>query len=321
MRIRNVIPLLLILMVGCASPTNNVTTMTYTSTPMLKPSSTIPATLTPTITPSLAPLPALTFTISPIPTFLPSLTSTRSPLPNWTPLPSLEPTEALLFVLELLQNNAGCQLPCWWGLTPGKTTLTEAQHYLDSFTYSYTLSGNQNDYQVAEYKIPFPVDTGVDRYVFGFRKGILEDIYKIYYNDLTTTYNLVKILNTYGEPDDILISASYEPRYSDYMINLAIFYLQKGILLEYYDSGGRIIGNKKQICPQKSTFPHLSLWYPALNMSLQDAVNRYVDTFNWPPYRSLQDSTGMSIETFYQTFMDVNNNSCLELNIADWPEF
>jgi hypothetical protein len=308
MRIRIGISLLLLIVgVGCTSPNQNTTAQTYTSTPMGTPTRIITVTSTPTYTPN--------------PTHSPTPTSTSSPLPTWTPLPTLEPTAALALVTDLLKNNAGCQLPGWWGLTPGKTTWAEALQYLESFSYSYVVQGDPNDYLGAAFMIPFPKDMYPLNYRFDFRNGILEDIFNIYLYDLTKSYNLVEILNTYGKPDDILISAYYEPRYSDYMTHLVIFYLKKGILLEYYDSGGRLSGDKKQICPQKATYPYLSLWSPALNMSLQDGVNRYVDTFNWPDYRTLEDSTGVSVETFYQTFKDVNNHTCIELNTADWPKY
>ncbi len=39
--------------------------------------------------------------------------------PSVTTLPT---GEAQKMVQELLENNAGCRLPCWWGIVPGKTT-------------------------------------------------------------------------------------------------------------------------------------------------------------------------------------------------------
>lgn len=273
--------------------------------PRWTPSSPFPEISTPTFTPS--------------PTPIPTLTLTSTPLPTWTPLPTLEPTTAMLYVENLLQNNAGCQLPCWWGLTPGETTLAEALHFLERFPSFYGINGDLNDYQVAGLQIPYPEDMGTISYVFRFRDGILEDISDIYYGNLTTSNNLLEMLNTYGQPDDILVSAYYEPRYSDYMAVIVLFYLQKGILVRYYGDSGGIIGDKILRCPQKATYPWLNLWAPSLNLTLDEAAKRYLDTMNWPTYRTLEDATGMSVETFYKTFKDVNNTTCLELSTADWP--
>ena len=233
----------------------------------------------------------------------------------------MEPTAALTYLKDILQNNNGCKLPCWWGITPGKTTWAEAKQFLDSFTlYSYGARGDPNGYQVAEFLMPFPEDMGTISYPFGFRDGVIEDIFGIYFGNLTASYNLVEILNTYGLPDDILVSAYYEPRYSDYMTEVAVFYLQKGILVTYFDSDGDTNGDVIKKCPQKATYPWLDLWAPSLELTIDEAASRYLDMRNWPPYRSLQDSTGMSIETFYQTFKDPNNDKCLELSTADWSK-
>ena len=305
MRIRIVLLLLLLILVAsCSSPTIVIPTTTYISTPKSTLLKTIPVTSTHTFTPS--------------PTNLPTLTYTSTPLPTWTPLSTLEPSAALSFVIDLLQDNAGCKLPCWWGITPGKTTWVEAQHFLESFSYSYGIRGAPNDYQVAEFGTPLSRSLGADPYAFGIRDGIIEDIFKIYFGNITASYNLVEMLNTYGQPDDILISAYYEPRYSNYMVVVAIFYLRTGILVRYNDNGGGLAGDKIEVCPQEATYPHLALWAPSLNLSLSEASSRYLDTRNWPAYRTIQEAAGMSIEAFYSTFLEPNNQLCLELSANDW---
>lgn len=51
----------------------------------------------------------------------PTPTATATPRPTLanSPLPTLPPNEAQALVLELLEHNAGCRLPCWWGFSPG----------------------------------------------------------------------------------------------------------------------------------------------------------------------------------------------------------
>lgn len=70
----------------------------------------------------------------------PTSTQTRLPRPTATPLPTktatptkyptLDSQGRLNFVLQAMKTNMGCELPCWWGITPGKTTWTEM---VDSF--------------------------------------------------------------------------------------------------------------------------------------------------------------------------------------------
>jgi hypothetical protein len=44
-------------------------------------------------------------------------------------IPTLSADEARMVMLDWLQNNGGCRLPCIWGLTPGVTdTQTRREH-------------------------------------------------------------------------------------------------------------------------------------------------------------------------------------------------
>ncbi len=61
-------------------------------------------------------------TQTPIVTPLPTRTS--------TPSPTLSPSEVQAYILDLLQKNAGCRLPCWWGIVPGQTAWQEAESFL-----------------------------------------------------------------------------------------------------------------------------------------------------------------------------------------------
>ena len=55
------------------------------------------------------------------PSPVPSGTSTITPFPTLAGLPTLSVDQQLKWY-KLLKNNGGCELPCFLGLTPGKTT-------------------------------------------------------------------------------------------------------------------------------------------------------------------------------------------------------
>ncbi len=107
--------------VGCAS-----------SIPTLPTATSVAFAASPTVAASFTPIPASpTSTV----TQTPKPTSTRPPRPTSTPQPTQTPTPTayptldsqgrLNFVLQALKTNKGCELPCWWGITPGKTTWKE----------------------------------------------------------------------------------------------------------------------------------------------------------------------------------------------------
>lgn len=66
------------------------------------------------------------------PTVTSTLTSTATPTATETPIPTLTSDERLSQVKEWLVTNAGCKLPCWWGIEPGKVTWNEVEGLLDS---------------------------------------------------------------------------------------------------------------------------------------------------------------------------------------------
>jgi len=68
---------------------------------------------------------APTLTNAPV-TLLPTLTR--------TPLPTLDTDDAQMRVLRLLEDNADCQFPCWWGILPGKTLWENALILLTDVT-------------------------------------------------------------------------------------------------------------------------------------------------------------------------------------------
>lgn len=80
------------------------------------------------------PSPSALITSTAAPSVVPSITS----VPTYTTAPTLPLDEAKAFAADLLINNAGCSLPCWWGFIPGETpweTIRDVLGQLDSNLY------------------------------------------------------------------------------------------------------------------------------------------------------------------------------------------
>ena len=88
------------------------------------PSTSIPATATSVWTPTRI----LTNTPTNKPTNTP--TSTPTNLPTSTQVPTLSPNTAYSRVNEFLTNGGTCQLPCWFGIVPERSTLLDIQTQL-----------------------------------------------------------------------------------------------------------------------------------------------------------------------------------------------
>jgi hypothetical protein len=135
-----------------------------------------------------------------------------------TPEPTLSSENAQSLTKKLLITNAGCKPPCWWGLTPGKTSLEEIRSFFSTFR------GIANDYAIKDdpgligWTIPNK-DRHLDIYTtFGGKDQLLNCFFigtqslkpipngyglvygDYFYNQSMKRYSLSQILSDYGLP-------------------------------------------------------------------------------------------------------------------------
>ena len=266
-------------------------------------------------TPALSPSPEM-------PAYVPSPTRTFGP-PTATPAPTLCPDEEQALVLDLLQDNAGCRLPCWWGFTPGETTWQTAQAFFASLGKSP--AADHDPRGTVNYTVSLRVPEWIDQeghiqqdYVV--RDGIIEVI--ITDPGDSQSYTLPQVLAAYGQPTAIWIrtfSAVADRDDGVVPFFVLLHYQQEGFLIRYvgftHKEDGQI-----PICPQQAGGV-LWLWSPKREMTLTDIANIGVGGFptdEVSDYRSLEEATGMSVEEFYQTFMQPDNQTCLETPVDMW---
>jgi hypothetical protein len=125
--------------------------------------------------------------------------------PSPTSYPRLSREEAKPRIIEMLQTNAGCRLPCWWGITPGKTHWEEVHALLSPLL---TTEAATNDY--LSYSDPAsgwtpedPMLANLEMYV---RDSIVQDIlvYSVSGKYLTKL-DIYHIFQTYGKPEQIYL--------------------------------------------------------------------------------------------------------------------
>lgn len=305
-----VILALLVILSGCSVPT-------------------APTSISPTATP--VPTTALTHSLA-LPTRTPSPTlKPRTPIvaPSPTIAPTLTTDQEQTLVLELLQSNAGCRLPCWWGFTPGKTTWQTAQAFFASLGKFPQVYGN-NVYTV-DFNLP-KHDISISLYIMGTKAidviwvgaGMVRNNEAVFGDPLFARdlqrYMLPQLLTTYGQPKEILIRTFSEAPDGGWIpFHLLLFYPQEGILIDYQGPGERK-GDRLRWCPQNTNIA-LWLWSPEHKWTLED-IARIGLNFSLEElltYRPLEEATGMRQETFYETFKDANNRICLETPVDLWP--
>jgi hypothetical protein len=294
--------LLIILLVGCSGMLNNQSltispfqTRTESAT-FTRPESTNTITLSP------SPIPTIRVTDTPIPTFFP------------TP-PGNTVQEKLKYLDE---TNGGCNLPCFWGIEPGKTEWTSAEPFLRSFTTSLTHGWGSPRYQGVIYRADYdsliqPGQT-LDSLFYVASVGPKIDIIEII--DTLSNHTLADFLNSLGTPDQVWINL--EPLNNSF--SLVIVY-NAGEMLFYRGFYADGQDDNFVICSAdvRNKNSDLWLWDPASGRSWQD-IGKLSTII--PPltssdiYRSIEELTGLQPKDFYTMFNDSSSSRCMKISAA-----
>lgn len=243
------------------------------------------------------------------------LTSTSMPLPlTETPLPTLPSDDAYIRLQELVENNAGCRLPCWWGITPGKTSWQDASHFLGSFT---TIYRDENSSYAYVY-LPLPPDKGTLNHTYVVKGSTVVEIYAYVY-DWSPFLYLSNFLTNYGPPDEVFLRTFRLDENGSQPYQIDLFYANLGMLLEYSGGNPNTIGDKIQNCFDDLYSPFIYIWTSDTPMTSAEAIDKYLDTENMPYPLPLDEATEMDVVTFYETFKKTDNTTCLETPSDLWP--
>lgn len=236
---------------------------------------------------------------------IPSSTSTLIPI---SPTNVIEDKES--YTLELIETNNGCELPCWWGITPNKTKWSEVKDFFRSFSI---VNGRKTpDWFVYLVRSPIDEEISNTKEIWS-TLGVQDDVIKVI--EITAfnekTYYLNNFLQSTGKPDTILVSSysSDAGAGKDTVpLTIAMYYPKLGILA-LYGSWANTSGNTITACFDAG--PHLFLWSP--NSSGKYAIE---DFLSWDkdhiPYKSIEESTNLTIETFYEKYSNTKGELCLQ---------
>ncbi len=231
--------------------------------------------------------------------------------PTWIPRPTLSPETAQALVLDLLSNNGGCQLPCWWGIMPGKTSWQEARNFLETLSPEI-ITFSSDFYWVAYKNLPLNVSDGaIGAGISIDENGVVQTISTDIY------YPLIEMLQKHGKPDEIWIFADRQTINPEIPFTIALFYSGQGLLAVYEGTAAK--EEKPQICPDRIGGDQLSwfLWDPSVKIPFAEAGRKVLLFVNEPserPFLQLSDVSGIDEVTFYEMYVHPENSSkCFEL--------
>jgi hypothetical protein len=265
-----------------------------------------------TITPSLTKTATL---IPPTITPTPSKTATLIP-PTLTPIPTLPPDQAQAMVFDLLMNNAGCELPCYWGITPGKTSSQEAHNFLASIAEGLeqrvmVQTANDGSEQSVTVIVIRNTIRGYDTPISSVYRVINDVIETIVAFEAGTElgYQLHQVLGRYGVPDEVLLLLSDVSPAGTPWFSMWIIYEERGTTL-YYSGAAHLKGDALQVCPS-GIGPIISLIKPG-SLTLQQMKREINDGRLYP---SINDLPGKNIEMFYETLKEPD--SCISFDLVE----
>jgi hypothetical protein len=262
---------------------------------------------------------------------LPAVDATDTPTPENTPTPEILPAmtympplpqdEAQAKIVELLRDNGGCRLPCFWGLTPGISSVQSANTLLHSlfadredgssttiregdlivepgvWIMPYKNIGEQDI--VRFISVGFSVREDVEFYV-SFPYAFDSPLYSQYFE----YYTLASLLSNYGKPANVYINFEADPG-SPYEYYLFLDYTEFGwvamLTMPLRKEGEVLIS-----CPTQS-FLRLKLW------SLDDMESaREFGFADGTTAKSIEEATSISLDEFYLRYKDPTYTQCLE---------
>ena len=267
-------------------------------------------------------------TLTPQDKMVPSETNTPFQQPSFTSTPAITTTplslqEAYQVLQGLYEDNGGCQLPCYWGIVPGKTLWSDASALLASLGAIY---GPRGTSRVADYAVSFerfddPIGFFVPR--FWVENGVVKAIgVNSSWISRNFDYSLSGLLQSFGVPEEIWIRPIAESHDGQPFYDLVLFYPSKGILVNF-DGNAELQAQYMNICPQdffsRSNLSRGYSWSSKEQVSFDsDFGKRLVDDdLGWEmdEYRLLQDVSPdrRTNAEFYDTYSDPDTESCIKI--------
>lgn len=250
-----------------------------------------------------------TATIEPSATITPLPTSTSQPTPTitLTPPATLEPEQAKETIQRLLQEPIDCAAPCFWGITPEKTTLSEAKNIFTRLGFQMTSKTYQNKYL---HGVAYDFDDGLSiiitltvqgRIVMDSRVDIKPEIKKLGATREWLAYSPETLIKRYGVPSRIDFFVDRGPNPS-YQMGMYFDAVNLFILYNSYD-----LGLNLQACPISGQIDSI---YLSMGKNPQ-----YLPS-DWVP---LEKATSMTIGEFSKLMVENPEKACFNLKAEVFP--
>jgi hypothetical protein len=307
--------ILFLFLIGC-SPKQAIPSTTTPDTPIPPTPSLLP-TETTTAIPST---PTLT------PTSVPIVTTT--PAPIWTPIPTLSQADVINTLHVWTMGTLDCLLPCWGGVTPGKTNWQETKQLLESFSGYASLkvaeNGNCAFGQCNSIGWSLSPETLAEGHYYTLLPGDIVHFINIdLRNEGTNKTNFARdirmrnVFKLYGLPDQLLFDANIVSLGNRYLEVILVYPERQFIII--YRKKAKIDGDKAVMCGGY-TRVRIIILDNKDQLSSLDAISKAAETKDLEistGHKSAQEAIGMTNSAFYEYF-SAKREPCISTPLEIW---
>jgi hypothetical protein len=246
----------------------------------------------------------------PLPTSVQTLT--------FTPLPTLGLRQLGDLIVDVIKNNGGCELPCWWGnkIVVGSTSDVEANRFLAWMGPAAIVSDDAIGVDIPPPPSPsfqYSVDINLKRqnnivHLLNFHGTTNGKPNPQFSSDWRAHYAWDQVMGRNGPPSQIRLALFPRNSGGPAFYSLFLFYDKLGMAIWYVGPAQDISQGVVRACPRFDliTEIRLSLVPAAYGSTLTDLLLPSGKT------KTLSEATGMSVQTFYEMFGKANGQGCFE---------
>ena len=289
---------------------------------------------------------------------VPSTTPRSTPFPTAistysTAVPTFTVEEENEKILNLLQDNGECDLPCIWGVYPdeehvdiNQAFFQQFQNYLDAGRYearkggSLIVDNQRMQFEKINSEGMLQVNMILYDHWYAFLSaryhptgevGYVSTFGSPTFNKMIQIYGIDSILKKYGRPAKVWVAAwprSLASKREHEPFNIVLYYPDKGILVQYEGESEKS-GNELSLCPWETDLI-LTTW----NTSQTDPMKtsdpfikelRGVSTYDFGQqedyFLPLEEATSITVDEFYELFKDPDAKGCIVTPADIWKGY
>ncbi len=268
-----------------------------------------------------------------------SATFTPTGVFNRTISPTLSSTQISEMVRNLYSHNGGCELPCLWGIMPGKASFQDVHDKFSQIGTFRDITRSVDNFQTVVLTVLPPSDLiGIynddtwslhlrleNNVVIGFLTGVtvVEEF---------SDPSISNFLSYFGRPEEIrvmVIESMLIGENPDYEI--VLYYPTQGVFIRWRGETESVVSLTEKnitvmVCPQymptqadtkKGLFPpHFYLFVPNENTLFDEIVEIQLSE---DPSGSYQPLNETDRERFFTMYLDSSNQDCFPLSYSFSP--